>query len=151
MAGWPCFLVIFLTVLVSAPAFPSQNVKGHQQIAQNKEGRPLEMKVDTNDAEFQAIVALAIQEFSKKSAFIYDIVQYLTVDVKVFEGVLYVFDIVLGKTNCPVINRGKPDENCQIIRAEGQSEFYLCHFIVWKCPYSEKKKILLSNCKILDL
>ncbi|XP_043552284.1 uncharacterized protein LOC122552993 [Chiloscyllium plagiosum] len=127
------------------------NVKDHQQIAQNMEGRPLEMKVDTNDAEFQAIVALAIQEFSKKSAFIYNIVEFLTIDVKVFEGAVYIFDIVLGKTNCPVIKSGKPQVNCQIIETEGQSEFYLCHFIAWKAPDSEKQQILSSNCKILDL
>ncbi|XP_072436233.1 cystatin-S-like [Chiloscyllium punctatum] len=151
MAGWPCFLTIFLTVLVSVPAFPSQNVKDHQQIAQNKEGRPLEMKDDTNDAEFQAIVALAIQEFSKKSAFIYKIVEFLTVDVKVFEGAVYIFDIVLGKTNCPVIKSVKPQVNCQIIETDGQSKFYLCHFIAWKAPDSEKQQILSSNCKILDL
>ncbi|XP_048457164.1 cystatin-S-like [Rhincodon typus] len=151
MAGWQCFLAIFLSVLVSVSAFPSQNVKDHQQIAQNKEERSLEMKVDSSNTELQTIIAHAIQEFSKKSSFIYKIVQNVKADVKVNEGTAYIFDIVLGKTDCRVVQSEKPNVNCQIIRTEDQAEFYLCHFIVWQASDSKKEHMLSSNCKKLDL
>ncbi|XP_048392586.1 cystatin-S-like [Stegostoma tigrinum] len=151
MAGWQCFLAIFFSVLVSVSAFPSQNVKDQQQIAQNVEDRPLERKVDTSNTELQSIIAFAIQEFNKKSSFIYKIVQYLKADVQAVEGSVYVFDIILGKTDCPVVKNAKPESNCQIIQTDGQAEFYLCHFIGWKTPDSDKKQILSSNCKKLDL
>ncbi|XP_078413686.1 cystatin-like [Cetorhinus maximus] len=151
MAGWKCLLAIFSVVLVSVSAFPSPNVKEDHEIAQEGDGRPLLLKVDTSDKEFQSVVEFVQLDFSKKTKYVYKIVQYLNANVQAFEGALYIFDIVLGKTNCLYEEHEPKDRNCQVIKAEGKLEFYLCHFITWKGSSPTSQRLLESKCQKLEL
>ncbi|XP_067900665.1 cystatin-like isoform X2 [Heterodontus francisci] len=152
MAGWQCLFAIFSIALISVSAFPPHSVKESQQIAPSSGDIPLVLKVDANDKGFQAIAQLALQEFSHNSGYIYQVIQFLTAKVQMFEGSMYIFDVLLGKTGCQVTKNGQQAENCQVIQVPtGQSMTYLCHFIVWKDPSSENQKVLSNDCQKLNL
>ncbi|XP_072340457.1 cystatin-like [Scyliorhinus torazame] len=150
MAGWQCLLAVFSVVFVSVSAFPSPNVKENHETDQDNVPKPLVLKVDKSDQGFLAMAEFALLEFNKKGTQIYNIIEYLEASVQMIEGAVYIFDIVLGKTNCPVITHETARRECRVIEAEGQSEFFLCHFIAWK-PTAGKQQLLKSKCQKLNL
>ncbi|XP_038659885.1 cystatin-like [Scyliorhinus canicula] len=151
MAGWQCLLAVFSVVFVSVSAFPSPNVKKNHETDQDIVPKPLVLKVDKSDQGFLAMAEFALQEFNKKTTQIYDIMEYLQANVQMIEGAVYIFDIVLGKTNCPVVTHETARRECRVIETEGQSEFFLCHFIAWKPATAEKQQLLKSKCQKLIL
>uniref|UniRef100_UPI00398ED1B4 cystatin-like isoform X2 n=1 Tax=Pristiophorus japonicus TaxID=55135 RepID=UPI00398ED1B4 len=126
---------------------PLHSVKEIEKLSQNTADKPLVLKVDTGDNDFRAIAEFALQDYSIRNGYIYKIMQYLTAKVQVVEGSIYIFDVFMGKTTCQSTKSGQQAENCHLILAPGQSEFYLCHFIVWHLPSPAKQHVLSSKCQ----
>ncbi|XP_062912452.1 cyclin-dependent kinase-like 1 isoform X4 [Mobula hypostoma] len=71
--------------------------------------------------------------------------------MKVLEGVIYVMDVLIGKTDCPAARAGTKAEDCEVLLGTAASKFFLCHDLLWSVPPFEEQTLLKQNCVELKL
>ncbi|XP_078262099.1 cystatin-like [Rhinoraja longicauda] len=151
MAGWQFALAVFSLTLLSISAEPKHQVKEIQQLAQTGQGNPLLLNVDTSDNDFQAIAEMAMQELSSQKGSLYKIVQYLDAKAQVLEGILYMTNVFIGKTDCPASRTGPAAAGCKIIPSFTKSEFFMCHLVLWTPPAGTQGRVLTKECLKINL
>ncbi|XP_069786507.1 cystatin-like [Narcine bancroftii] len=151
MAGWQLALVVFSITFLLTCAEPKHTIKEIQQLAKSAHDNPSLLNVDTSDNDIQKISSMALHLFSFQKGILYHVVQYLNFKAQVFEGILYTMDVFIGKTNCPASGNEKETADCHVIQTFGQSEFYMCHFVIWTPPESTQGKVLSNSCNKLHL
>ncbi|XP_072123226.1 cystatin-like [Mobula birostris] len=146
MAAWQLAFALFSVTLLSVCAETKHQVQEIQQLVQTQHAKPLLLEVDTSDGNFRNIANLAVEKFSSEQGFLYKILQYVNAKAQVFEGVLYIMDVFIGKTDCPAVRAGAKAEDCKVILDTAASKFFLCHYVLWSVPPFKEQRILKQDC-----
>ncbi|XP_062911216.1 cystatin-C-like [Mobula hypostoma] len=146
MAAWQLAFALFSVTLLSVCAETKHQVQEIQQLAQTQQVKPLLLKVDTSDVNFQKIANFAVEKFSSEQGSLYKILQYVNAKAQVLEGVIYVMDVLIGKTDCPAARAGTKAEDCEVLLGTAASKFFLCHYLLWSVPPFKEQKLLKQDC-----
>uniref|UniRef100_A0A3P9MAK8 Cystatin domain-containing protein n=1 Tax=Oryzias latipes TaxID=8090 RepID=A0A3P9MAK8_ORYLA len=101
--------------------------------------------INANDPEVQAALKFAMKEYNKGSSdqYLYVVVDVISVQGQVVEGMKYFLTVKIAKTLC---RKNSNVSGCSAISNSPMAKTYECTFVVWSRPWLNDMQLEGHQC-----